>query len=437
MSANRPFPFPVGRSLIAGICLATAIMGITVTANAHDPSAEKQSAKKEQGPEKKQSSEKKKGSEKKQSADKKQSAEKQSAEKKAPAKPKASKPAQQKPNIAKPSAATFTIPSLESKPADAQASADEKLRNDVDALWKKFPGRAGIAIYTPFSDDIIGRRQTERFPQQSVSKMWVALTILEQEAAGKLSLDKKVRVSRDDVVVFSQPIKQYLSGKDFFEMPVRELLAHAINASDNLANNVLLRVAGGPAAVNEMLERRKVHSIRFGPGEVLLQSAIAGLEWQPEYRKGNAFKEQRSRIPMEKRRAALNDYIASPLDGAAPGTIVLALKRFGERGPNDPGAKLLKLMAGTYTGRSRLRSGLAPGWSLAHKTGTGQVLGSISTAINDVGVMKAPDGCRYQVAVMIAETRAGKEVTNGLMQNVARAVVRHHRQIHPKAEKAS
>jgi hypothetical protein len=49
--------------------------------------------------------------------------------------------------------------------------------------------------------------------------------------------------------------------------------------------------------------------------------------------------------------------------------------------------------------------------------------------------MKAPDGCRYQVAVMIAETRAGREVTNGLMQNVARAVVRHHREIHPKAEK--
>jgi beta-lactamase class A len=265
--------------------------------------------------------------------------------------------------------------------------------------------------------------------------MWVALTILEQEAAGKLSLDKKIRVTRDDIVVFSQPIKQYLSSQDSFEMPVRELLAHAINASDNLANSVLIRVAGGPQAINQMLDRRKVQSIRFGPGEVLLQSAIAGLEWRPEYRNGNGFKEQRSRIPMEKRRAALEKYLASPLDGAAPGTIVLVLKRFGERAADDPGAKLLKLMAGTYTGRSRLRSGLAPGWSLAHKTGTGQVLGSISTALNDVGVMKAPDGCRYQVAVMIAETRAGREVTNGLMQNVAHAVVRHHREIHPKAEK--
>ncbi len=317
---------------------------------------------------------------------------------------------------------------------DMIAAADEKLKTEIDGYWKKFPGRAGIAIYTPFSDEIIGKRQTERFPQQSVSKMWVALTILEQEAAGKLSLDKRIRITRDDVVVFSQPLKNYLDGRDSFDMPLRELLAHSIHASDNLANNVLLRVAGGPQAINQMLERRKIQSIRFGPGEVLLQSAIAGLEWQPEYRKGNAFKAKRSRIPLAKRKSALDAYLETPLDGAAPGTIALVLKRFSERDANDPGAKLLKLMAGTYTGRSRLRSGLAPGWRLAHKTGTGQVLESISTAINDVGVMRAPDGCVYPVAVMIAETRAGKEVTNGLMQNVARAITRHHEHIHPKAK---
>jgi beta-lactamase class A len=215
-------------------------------------------------------------------------------------------------------------------------------------------------------------------------------------------------------------------------MPIRELLAHAINASDNLANSVLLHLAGGPKSINKMLDRRKVMSIRFGPGEVLLQSAIAGLEWQPEYRKGNAFKAKRSGIPMEKRKAALDAYLETPLDGAAPGTIALVLKRFSERDANDPGAKLLKLMAGTYTGRSRLRSGLAPGWRLAHKTGTGQVLGSTSTAINDVGVMKAPDGCLYPVAVMIAQTRSNMQVTNGLMQNVARAIIDHHNEIHPK-----
>ena len=89
---------------------------------------------------------------------------------------------------------------------DPIVAADEMLKTDIDSYWKKFPGRAGIAIYTPFSHEIIGKRQTERFSQQSVSKMWVALTILEQEAAGKFSLDKRIRVTRDDIVVFSQPL---------------------------------------------------------------------------------------------------------------------------------------------------------------------------------------------------------------------------------------
>ena len=83
-----------------------------------------------------------------------------------------------------------------------------------------------------------------------------------------------------------------------------------------------------------------------------------------------------------------------------------------------------------------MRSGLAPGWRLAHKTGTGQVLESIATAINDVGVMTAPDGCVYPVAVMIAETRAGSDVTHAFMQNIARAITRHHDYVHPIAKAA-
>jgi hypothetical protein len=46
--------------------------------------------------------------------------------------------------------------------------------------------------------------------------------------------------------------------------------------------------------------------------------------------------------------------------------------------------------------------------------------------------MKAPDGCLYPVAVMIAQTRSNMQVTNGLMQNVARAIIHHHNEIHPK-----
>ena len=67
--------------------------------------------------------------------------------------------------------------------------------------------------------------------------------------------------------------------------------------------------------------------------------------------------------------------------------------------------------------------GLRPGWTLAHKTGTGQDLGNLSTGYNDVGLLVAPDGHRYAVAVMIASTRQPISTRMRLMGNVTRAVV--------------
>ena len=58
----------------------------------------------------------------------------------------------------------------------------------------------------------------------------------------------------------------------------------------------------------------------------------------------------------------------------------------------------------TKTGANRLKGGMAPGWALNHKTGTGQVLGSQQAGYNDIGILTAPDGKSYAVAVMIKLT---------------------------------
>ena len=46
----------------------------------------------------------------------------------------------------------------------------------------------------------------------------------------------------------------------------------------------------------------------------------------------------------------------------------------------------------THTGPNRLKGGLTPGWTLSHKTGTGQELGGVQAGYNDVGILTAPDG---------------------------------------------
>ena len=68
----------------------------------------------------------------------------------------------------------------------------------------------------------------------------------------------------------------------------------------------------------------------------------------------------------------------------------------------------------------------ARGWVLNHKTGTGQVLGDQQAGYNDIGILTAPDGKSYAVAVMIKLTSVPLPVRMTLMNNVVRAVIAQH-----------
>jgi beta-lactamase class A len=71
---------------------------------------------------------------------------------------------------------------------------------------------------------------------------------------------------------------------------------------------------------------------------------------------------------------------------------------------------------------------LPPGWSIGHKTGTGPDWRGASVGINDVGLISAPDGHTYAVAVMIRETKKPVPERMALMHAVSRAVVETWRQ---------
>ena len=115
-----------------------------------------------------------------------------------------------------------------------------------------------------------------------------------------------------------------------------------------------------------------------------------------------------------------------------PSAIVGALARLkrGELLSPASTARLLDIMANTHTGPNRLRGGLQPGWSLSHKTGTGQILDGVQAGYNDIGILTAPDGKSYSVAVMIKKTSTPLPVRMTLMNNVVEAVIEQHDREH-------
>lgn len=299
---------------------------------------------------------------------------------------------------------------------------------NVAALGANFQGKLGIAVRSIEQGWTVESNGETRMPQQSVSKLWVAMTVLDFRDAGRLKLDDPVTVRREDLTLFHQPVAALVKGEGYLTT-VGELLQRALTMSDNTCNDRLLQYVGGPAAVRAFIERKKLGDIRFGPGERLLQSATAGLNWKPEYAFGNAFNRARDRLPKSDRVAAFDRYVANPPDGAAPSAIAGALAKLkqGELLSQSSTQYLIGTMESSRTGKQRMHGAVPPGWSFGHKTGTGQDLAGRTAGYNDVGVLIAPDGKSYSLAVMIGDTPRPIAERQALMQAVVAAVVMNHR----------
>ena len=301
------------------------------------------------------------------------------------------------------------------------------LRDRIDQLGQGFDGRVGIAVRSIDEGWETGWKDNELYPQQSVSKLWVSITALDAVDQGKVSLDDRVTLTRSDLTLFHQPIRSLILGGGY-TTSLSDLMVRAITTSDNTANDKLMRAVGGADAVRRMIANKRLGAIRFYDGERALQSRIAGLLWSQSYSIGNAFFEARDALPMSVRSAAFNRYIEDPYDGAAPSAIVAALARLKKGQLLSPAstARLLNIMGNTHTGPNRLKGGLQPGWALSHKTGTGQQLGKVQAGYNDIGILTAPDGRSYTVAVMIKKTSTPLPVRMTLMNNVVKAVIAQH-----------
>jgi beta-lactamase class A len=304
-----------------------------------------------------------------------------------------------------------------------------QLEPEIHELWRNFPGRTGIAIMAVDGNWSVGKRDQELFPQQSVSKLWVAMTVLDQVDRGLIKLDQLVRITRDDLTLFYQPIRARVLANGEIRESVQSLLELSVTTSDCTANDSLLRTVGGPEAVRAFIASKGLGKIRFGPGERALQSGIAGMAWRQEYSLGNRFNAERAKLSYDHRRAALDRYLADPVDGASPMAIVTALAKLSKGELLSPSStrQLMAMLERTTSGPNRLRAGIPLDWRFGHKTGTGQVLDPVSTGYNDIGIMTAPDGRRYTVAVMMADTTASVPQRMQLMQAVSRAVVNAHR----------
>lgn len=307
--------------------------------------------------------------------------------------------------------------------ARSPAKAPTALQSRLEALAADYGEEVGIAVTDVQAGWTAGVDEDRPYPQQSVSKLWVAIAVMKAADEGRLDIEAPVTLTEADRSVFFQPVS-YKVGPGGYTTPLSDLLRRALVESDNAANDRLMRELGGPEGVAATLNEMGLTAVKVGAYERDLQARTAGLVWQADYGIGWNFQAARQALPTEVRKAALDAYLANPPDGTAPAAITAALAAL-HRGELLSGAstqRLIGLMEQARTGPRRLKGGLPQGWTIAHKTGTGQDFAGASVGINDVGLLTAPDGRTYAVAVMLRHTRHAVPDRLAFMQSVTRAV---------------
>lgn len=248
----------------------------------------------------------------------------------------------------------------------------------------------------------------ERFSLQSVMKLIVGAATLAAVDDGRLSLEQPITLTRKDISVHVQPVGELVMQHGAYTATVKELISFAINDSDSAAVDVLVELLGGPATIQDFIDRKGFAGMRIDRDEKTLQSEIAGLTWQDSYTDPANFEAAKAAVPMAKQHAAYTAYQADPRDTTTPIAMTQFLSSLAQGNllKDHSNRLLIDIMKNTRTGADRLRAGLSDGWQLANKTGTSSSLNGIAAATNDVGLLIAPDGTYIPIAVFVADSSA-------------------------------
>ena len=250
----------------------------------------------------------------------------------------------------------------------SQRSYSGALGVQVAGLADDSQGRIGVAAIDLTTGQTVSVLGDTPFPLASTSKIAIAATFLNGVDNGRFSLDARyplmVPVKSQRYSGFAAPVRPgaMLTG--------RQLIERSLIHSDNQATDALLAVIGGPAAVNRWIRATGITGFR-------LDRDIATLVRDDgEYNPAQTIDERDSSTPMA---------MAQLLSGIYQGRWLSTTSR----------AFLLGTMERCETGKRRLRGQLPGDARVAHKTGT------LNNTASDVGIVRAPDGHVYAVAIYV------------------------------------
>jgi beta-lactamase class A len=294
-----------------------------------------------------------------------------------------------------------------------------RLEQQIEYVSHTTDGVVGVDAIHIETARTVSLRGSEAFPMASTFKIPVAVRILSLVDDGKLTLDKMIPLAPADLHAYSRLTDLFFHPG--VSLSIANLLELSIVISDNTAADVLLREAGGPAAVTAKMRSLGFPGIRVDRSTALFISDWQGVknlppesQWSPEIW-GKLYDAVPERDHMRARREETLD----PRDTATPDDMTNLLLRIWKRDVLTPESTriLIDMMERCQTGKSLIKGLLPQGTDVAHKTGS---LGGVA---NDIGFITLPgDAGHVAVSVFTKASQKPEEVSEKAIAEIARTI---------------
>jgi beta-lactamase class A len=275
-----------------------------------------------------------------------------------------------------------------------QDGLSQPLRTAIFEILQSARADVGVAIKHLETGDTVSFSGRSRFPMQSVFKFPLAMAVLHSVDEGKLLLQQKVPVRKEDFILatWSPIAKKYPNGN--VELTVEQLLRYTVSESDNNGCDILFRLLGGPAAVADYIRNLGIKGI-----SIIHTEAEMHQDWNVQFK-----------------------------NWAEPQAMVRLLELFhhGKLFSRSSQDLLMEMMLKTITGRDRIKGLLPENTDVAHRTGMSATDDhGVRAALNDVGIVSLPNGNHFAIAVFISDTKDDTPALEALIAKIAKVSYDH------------
>ncbi|WP_281634278.1 class A beta-lactamase, subclass A2 [Flavobacterium luteolum] len=272
--------------------------------------------------------------------------------------------------------------------AFSQTTSD--LRKELNQIIGNKNATVGISIKSIEDNDTLSINGHLKMPMMSVFKFHIALAVLHKVDEGKLNLAQEIFIKKKDLKEDTwSPMKvDYPEGN--VNLTLDKILRYTVSHSDNNGCDILINLVGCTKYIQKFINEQGIKDFVIKMNEdqmktwknlyVNTTTPIATTELLEKFFKGEVLKEETTKY-------------------------------------------LYQIMVETSRGLTWMKAGLPEGTELAHRTGiSGTNDNNLRVAMNDIGIVKLPNGKHFILSVYLKDITEKREDTEKIIADIAKAV---------------